>query len=657
MLGSRNAWAGALAVIAAAACSPSSPSDRAAEREETPASDLPAVSVQATPPATVDGTEYSPYLADFPTRAFFGDTHLHTSFSADAGFAGTVLGPEEAYRFAMGEEVVSSTGVRAKLQVPLDFLVVADHAENLGLAPLAAAGDPNVLATDYGREIYEMLQAGQGVEAFDSWRASKASGVDPMGTDEAGLAAARTAWDLIIAAAEQYYRPGAFTSFIGFEWTSVPGGNNLHRNVIYRDGGELAARKIPFDSYQSEDVEDLWSWMADYEQRTGGRMLAIPHNANLSNGLMFDDVTFTSREPLDVDYAERRARWEPLVEVTQMKGDGEAHPLLSPEDEFADFETWDKGGINSPVPKSPDMLPREYARGAYKRGLQYEENLGVNPFKFGMIGSTDAHTALATTDESQYFGKITILEPAPSEERFFELVAGRTNPDDLDIEVEAWKVASAGLAGVWARENTREALWDAMSRKEVFATTGTRIQVRVFGGWEFEKGDQDRPDAAKLGYERGVPMGGDLTDAPAGSAPSFLVHAVKDPNNANLDRVQIIKGWTTPDGEARERIWDVAVSDGRRIDPDGRCRTPVGSTVDVADASYTNSIGDAELKGWWRDPDFDASQRAFYYVRVLEIPTPRWTTFDARIFGRDIPEGAPESIQERAYTSPIWYTP
>ncbi len=599
--------------------------------------------------------EYSPYLGDYPNQVFFGDTHVHTSYSADAGFAGTTLGPEGAFRFARGEEVTSSTGVRARLQVPLHFIVVADHAENLGLAPLAAAGDPAVLATEYGRKIHDMLKAGQGVDAFDQWRTSKASGIDPMGKGD--TPAARTAWDHITSTAEQFNDPGRFTAFIGYEWTSVPGGNNLHRNVVFRDGKELADQVLPFSSYDSEDAEDLWRWMANYEQKTGGRLLAIPHNGNLSNGLMFDDVTFTDRAPIDRDYAGRRARWEPLIEVTQMKGDGEAHPLLSPTDEFADFETWDKGGINSPEPKTPDMLPREYARAALKRGLRYETKLGVNPFKFGLVGSTDTHTALSTTDEAQYFGKITILEPAPSEQRFHELVAGRTNPNGLDIGVEAWQVSSAGLAAVWARENTREALWDAMQRKEVYATTGTRPVVRVFAGWDFADGDQQRPDFVRYGYANGVPMGGDLVAAPQGKAPTFLIHAAKDPNNANLDRIQLIKGWSDADGEIHERIWDVAVSDGRSIGLDGRCRTPVGSTVDVADASYRNSIGAPALTGFWRDETFDPTERAFYYVRVLEIPTPRWTTYDAKFFQRDIPKGAPTEIQERAYTSPIWYTP
>ncbi len=602
-----------------------------------------------------DQPEYSPFLDDYPQRVFFGDTHLHTSYSADAGFAGTTLGPEDAYRFARGEEVVSSTGVRAKLQLPLDFLAVTDHAENLGLAPLAVAADPSVLATEYGRKIHDMLEAGKGVEAFDDWRRQRANGVDPMNGD---ARASGQAWSLSIAAAEKYNEPGKFTTLIGFEWTSVPGGKNLHRNVIYRDGKDRAVRMIPYSAYDSEDVEDLWKWMSGYEAKTGGKLLAIPHNGNLSNGLMFDDVTFEGNRPIDRDYGERRARWEPLYEVTQMKGDAEAHPSLSPTDEFADFETWDVGAINAPEAKTAAMLPREYAREAYKRGLQYEAKLGVNPFKFGLVGSTDSHTGLSTAEESQYFGKITILEPAPSQERFFEVVAGRTpNPEGKDIKVYAWQVSSAGLAAVWARRNTREELWDAMARKEVYATTGSRIRLRVFGGWDFAEGDQDRPDRTQIGYRRGVPMGGDLTGPAQDRAPTFIIEAIRDPLGANLDRIQVIKGWTDARGNTHERIWDVAVSGGREIGADGRCTVPVGNTVDVEEASYANSIGAGALTAYWKDSNFDKTQRAFYYVRVLEIPTPRWTTRDAKIFSRELPDGAPSSIQERAYTTPIWYTP
>lgn len=600
--------------------------------------------------------EYSPYLDDdFPNQVFFGDTHLHTSYSADAGFVGTTLGPEEAYRFALGEEITSSTGVRAKLQRPLDFLVVADHAENMGLAPLAIEGDPAILATDFGLEIHELLKAGKGAEAFDRWRAERASGKDPMAGENT---AAQTVWERMTSAAEQYNDPGHFTAFIGYEWTSVPGGNNLHRNVIFRDGKDKADQVLPFSSYDSEDAEDLWAWMAAYESKTGGQMLAIPHNGNLSNGLMFDDVTFTDKKPLDLDYAQRRAKWEPLYEVTQMKGDGEAHPLLSTDDEFADFETWDVGAINAPEAKTPDMLPREYARAVYQRGLQYEQKLGVNPFKFGMVGSTDSHTALSTAEENQYFGKITVLEPAPSHDRLYEIVAGRTpNPEGKNIKVEAWQVSSSGIAAVWSRENTREALWDAMKRKEVYATTGTRTRVRLFGGWNFNAEDLDRSDFARYGYANGVPMGGDLSAAGGEKTPGFLVRAMRDPDGANLDRVQIIKGWTDVEGEIHEKIYDLAVSDGRNIGKDGRAGTPVGNTVNVKQASYTNAIGAPQLQAFWRDPDFDPKLRAFYYVRAIEIPTPRWTTYDAKIFGVDIPEGAPTSIQERAYTSPIWYSP
>jgi hypothetical protein len=604
---------------------------------------------------SLQAQEYSPYLDDYPNQVFFGDTHLHTSFSADAGFSGTRLGPEEAYRFARGEEVKSNTGLRAKLEVPLDFLVVSDHAENLGLAPLAVAGDPSVMSSVYGRELNALLLAGKGGEAFATWRKSRAGGVDPMGGGAEALT--KTAWQMITAAAEKYNSPGAFTAFIGYEWTSVPAGRNLHRNIIYRDGKAAADQMLPFSAYDSEDAEDLWTWMARYESKTGGRMLAIPHNGNLSNGLMFDDVTFTAQQPIDLDYAKRRARFEPLYEVTQMKGDGEAHPVLSPTDEFADFETWGKTGINSTVPKTPDMLPREYARGALKRGLEYGQKLGANPFKFGVLGSTDSHTALSTADESQYFGKLAIFEPSAAKGRFDELVTGRNNPDKLDITTAAWQVSSSGLAAVWARENTREALWDSMARKEVYATTGTRLRVRVFAGWDFVDGDQNHPHFAKHGYISGVPMGGDLSGASGDKTPGLIIQALKDPNNANLDRVQVIKGWVDTQGKSHEKIWDVAVSDGRTIGKDGRCNTPVGNTVDVSQASYSNSIGDAALNAYWRDPDFDPARSAFYYVRVLEIPTPRWTTIDAKIFQRKIPEGAPVSIQERAYTSAIWYTP
>jgi len=611
------------------------------------AQDVPGVAPSAT-------TNYSPYPAqDFPNQVLFGDTHLHTSFSADAGMLGNTIRPDDAYRYAKGETVVSSTGIPTRLARPLDFLVISDHAENLGLAPALASNNAELLATEWGRELSEII-APRTVESigagFNFWIEGMLTGVDPL----EGTNFAANMWQQSTAAAERHNNPGGFTALIGFEWTSVPGGSNLHRNVIFRDNKALADTIVPISAYDTQDPERLWDWMEAYESSTGGRLLAIAHNGNLSNGLMFDDVTLTDRRSLDRDYAERRMRWEPIFEVTQMKGDGEAHPMLSPTDEFADFETWDTGSFG-PDAKTPDMLPKEYAREALKRGLAYEESLGVNPFKFGLIGSTDSHTSLATSTEDNYFGKVVVTEPTADPVRFEEVIIGRES-DNPDVWIRHWQSSAAGLAAVWARENTREAIWDAFARKEVFATTGTRLRVRVFGGWDYTESDLTRSNFAEYGYDNGVPMGGDLRAAAAGEAPNFLIQTVRDPDGANLDRIQIIKGWLDGDGETQERIYDLACSDDRSI-RSRRCNGLVGNTVDVEDASYTNSIGEPYLQAHWADPDFDRNQRAFYYVRVLEIPTPRWTTFDAKVFGVEIPDGAPTSIQERAYTSPIWYTP
>jgi hypothetical protein len=602
---------------------------------------------------TIGKSEYSPYLDHgYPDRVYFGDTHLHTSYSTDAGMLGCRLGPEEAYRFARGEEVTSSTGVRARLQRPLDFLVVADHSENLGLAPMIAESNPDLLKTEFGRLVHDYVKSGKGGMAYNVWGERMLKRQDPFKGNEA---ITRSMWERITTFAEKYNDPGKFTAFIGFEWTSCPSGNNLHRNVIFRDGKAKADQIIPLSQYDTEDAEELWNWMAAYEQKTGGRLLAIPHNGNLSCGLMFDDVTLTTKKPLDRDYAQRRMLWEPIYEVTQMKGDGEAHPVLSPNDEFANFETWDKGGFGTTV-HTAEMLPREYAREALKRGLRYEEKLGVNPFKFGMIGSTDSHTALATTTEDNFFGKVTPLEPSARPERFDEAITGRLGNDPAQRQY-AWQTSASGLAAVWATGNTREALWDAMARKEVCATTGTRLMVRIFAGFDFEPEDVERHDFAKYGYQKGVPMGGDLSAAPAGKAPTLLIRALRDADGANLDRVQVIKGWLDAKGDTHEQISDVVVSGGRKIEADGRCKTPVGNTVNVPEASYKNTIGAPMLLGYWKDPNFNPKERAFYYVRVIEIPTPRWTTYDAKIFGTKPPPNCPTAIQDRAYTSPVWYTP
>ncbi len=609
---------------------------------------------QNVPPPSDKKIEYSPYPSKtFPNRVYFGDTHLHTSFSTDAGMVGCTLTPEDAFRVSRGEMITSSHGLLVQLPRPLDFVVITDHAENLGLAPAIAESNPDLLANAWGKKIHDLVKGGDPGGAFDMW--AKAMLIDAKDPLKKFPNMGRSYWKRATSAAEKYNEPGRFTAFIGFEWTSAPNGNNLHRNVIFRDGKDKADQIIPISVYDTNDPEKLWEWMADYEKKTGGQLMAIAHNGNLSNGLMFDDITLNTKKPLDRDYAERRMRWEPLYEVTQMKGDGETHPFLSRNDEFADFETWDEGSFG-PVSNTPDMLPREYAREAYKRGLAYEQKLGVNPFKFGMIGSTDSHTGLPTTQEDSFFGKMSLFEPSADPIRFEEVIIGRTNPDPTK-KIRVWRTSASGLAAVWSRENTREALWDAMARKEVYSTTGTRLKVRVFAGWDFAKTDLDRSDFAENGYQGGVPMGGDLSKAPKGKSPGFLVRAIRDADGADLDRVQIIKGWLDKSGKTHEKIYDVAVSDGRAIGKDGRCKTPVGNTVNVKEATYTNAIGEPYLTAFWKDPDFDPKQKAFYYVRVIEIPTPRWTTYDAKVFGVKIPKGAPTSIQERAYTSPIWYTP
>ncbi len=602
---------------------------------------------------------YSPYAGGaVPTRVFWGDTHLHTSFSMDAGAFGARLGPEDAYRFARGEEIQSNTAGPVRLARPLDFLVVADHSDNMGFFPDLFVGDPNILADPKGREWYDKVQAGgqQGMEV-----ALEIIDLFSRGTFPEALmywpdtTAYKDTWAKTIAAAEAYNEPGVFTAFIGYEWTSqVPPGQNLHRVVIYRDGADKASQTVPATTYPPQgrtDPEYLWDLLQVFEDKTGGEVLAIAHNGNLSNGLMFPLINPVDNKPLTRNYVETRARWEPLYEVTQIKGDGEAHPFLSPNDEFADFGTWDKGNLNLSELKTDDMLQYEYARSALKLGMQLENELGTNPYKFGMIGSTDSHTALSTADDDNFYGKHAGSEPSPErmEHAFAEFG---------DLEIMNWETLASGYAGVWARENTREALFDAMQRKEVFGTTGPRMLVRFFGGWDFENGDANTRQPAAVGYRKGVPMGGDLSQAPAGKAPTFLVAALKDPIGGNIDRIQIIKGWQDAKGKLHERVYDIAVSDGREIGADGRCKTPVGNTVDVENATWSNSIGDTELISVWKDPDFDPGQRAFYYLRVLEIPTPRWTAYDAKYFNlKDIDDKIPMTTQERAYTSPIWYTP
>ncbi len=598
--------------------------------------------------------EYSPYLNhNYPDNVYFGDTHVHTSFSVDAGAFGNSLGPDEAYRYGRGEEVVASSGIKTKLLRPLDFMAVADHSDNMGFFPDLFAGAAYVLADPTGKDWNERLKSGDGpsvaleiIQKFSIGQFPKALLFAPDSKPY------RNAWDRIIASAEKFNEPGKFTAFIGYEWTSLVAGNNMHRVVLYRDNADKGSQRVPFTTQPpgSTNPRDLWKWMQSYEDQTGGKLLAIAHNGNLSNGIMFPLQAQYDGSVLDKSYVTERIRREPLYEITQMKGDGEAHPILSPDDEFADYENWDLSNLGGNVLKTKDMLPAEYGREALKRGLVLEAKLGTNPYKFGLIGSTDSHTSLATTREENFFGKMSSMEPQPK--RLTDPLAHLEGNGTVYYR----DAVASGLAAVWATENTRESLFDAMQRKETYATTGTRMTVRVFGGWDFDKNDVFNPEFSRIGYQGGVPMGGDLSAAPAGKAPRLIIQALRDPDGANLDRVQIVKGWVDEKGQSQEQIYDVACSDNRVITA-GRCEKPVGNTVDIKTATYNNSIGDAMLSAYWQDPNFNSKQRAFYYVRVLEIPTPRWSTYDAVRFGVELPQDKPAVQQERAYTSPIWYTP
>ncbi|MGL6222244.1 MAG: DUF3604 domain-containing protein [Steroidobacteraceae bacterium] len=621
--------------------------------QETPGARTP--TKEAAAAASPAKAPYSPYAGrKYPTRPYFGDTHLHTSYSFDAGTFGARLGPREAYQFARGDEVTSSTGQRVKLSRPLDFLVVADHSDNMGLFPMLIGGAPQVLADPSGRRWYEMIQKGEGGKAAFEIIAMFGEGKFPPALQVApGTPAYREAWQNTIKAAEEYNDPRQFTAFIGYEWTAQ-GAFNIHRNVVFRDDAARASQVVPFTvdpPAGSANERDLWKWMQAYEDKTGGNVLAIAHNGNLSNGRMFPLVEYFTGKPMDRTYVEARNKWEHLYEVTQMKGDGETHPFLSPNDELANFEIWDQGNLDNSVAKTKDMLQFEYARQALMNGLKVESQLGVNPFKFGMIGSSDSHTGLATVEEENFFGKVTTMEP--NAERLTKVFL--KNPKTGLVKME-WEVAAAGYAAVWATENTREAIFDAMERRETYATTGSRMAVRFFGGWDFDAQDVASRSPAEIGYMKGVPMGGDLSRAPNGKSPSFLVAALKDPIGANLDRIQIVKGWMNDKGELQEKIYDLSWGGERKPGKDGKL-PPVGSTVDVANATWTNTIGAPELISVWKDPAFNAAERAFYYVRVIEIPTPRWTAYDAKRFGVQPLPGTSMTVQERAYTSPIWYTP
>ncbi|MBT8428533.1 MAG: DUF3604 domain-containing protein [Gammaproteobacteria bacterium] len=604
------------------------------------------------------GKTYSPYAKRaFPTNVYWGDTHLHTSLSLDAGMFGNTLGLEQSYRFNTGKEIVTSTGLPAKLGRPLDWLVVSDHSDMMGFADDFTSGAPNVLAIEQSKAWYDLYVQGgeQAVQAtLDLIRNFSQGTLDERLLNDYSPASDiyKSVWQRVIDAAEKYNDPGTFTAFIGYEWTSLDKGNNLHRNVILRDNGDKASQVVPMVTQPplgSTDPLDLYEWLEKYEEETGGTALALAHNGNLSNGIMFPvDRQFTGKK-IDQNYVELRGKWEPMYEITQIKGDGETHPLLSTEDEFADYETWDVGNLDLSQAKTDDMLSREYARAALKSGLQLEEKFGTNPYKFGLVGSTDSHTSMSTAEEENFFGKSAGAEPSPKrmEHPFMK--------SDLGV-FEGYQMVASGMAAVWAEENTREALFDAMARREVYGTTGPRIMVRFFGGWDFTENDLRSRQPVVPGYERGVPMGGDMRPSNGASAPTFMVYALRDPIGANLDRIQIVKGWMTDDGETHEKVYDVTWSGDRQRDANGKV-PPVGNTVDLEAAGWTNTIGASELATVWTDPDFDPSLSAFYYARVLEIPTPRWVVYDALRFGIEVPEGAELIGQERAYTSPIWYSP
>jgi hypothetical protein len=590
--------------------------------------------------------EYSsPVDQNYPKNVYFGDTHLHTRNSADAYSLGNMnLTPSDAFRFAGGQEVVAHNGMRVQLRRPMDFLVVSDHAEYLGGYYRFNVGDPIVVGTAAGEQWKGYLAEGNVSKLLGAFGASVS---DPENNYPFPERTRRLIWQDVAQTADDHNRPGTFTAFTGYEWTSSIEGNNLHRVVIYKDNASLTAQLPPFSGQDSRDPRELWKALARYENSTGGEVLAIAHNGNLSNGIMFPNNSVDGK-PINRAYAKLRARWEPIYEVTQVKGDGESHPTLSPDDEFADFENWDWDNIGRSVAKEDWMLQHEYARGALKLGLKYDKKLGVNPFKIGLIGSTDGHNTISTPGEDNFFGKFPESEPAP--DRLENAMAN-------NAMWKNWNIVASGYAAVWARENTREALFAAMRRREVYATTGSRITVRFFGGWEYESTDVEQPAYLDVAYGKGVPMGGDLTSAPKNTSPRFMVMAAKDPDGANLDRVQVIKGWLELDGTLREKVYDVVWSGDRQPGGETGKLPAVGSTVNVDEASYDNSIGATHLSSVWMDPDFDSKERAFYYVRVIEIPRPRWTAYDAKFFDLDLPEEIPMVIQDRAYTSPIWYTP
>lgn len=586
------------------------------------------------------------------TNLYWGDLHLHTNFSLDAyGVQNRNMTPDMAYRFARGIPIYHDVlDTKVQIDRPLDFMAVTDHASNLGTDVQVVSGNELLAQTEWGRRLIESVSAETPWTGLLGRRRQLGPDGDAMMEQVTTLELRKSAWDAEVDAAEANYIPGTFTTLFGWEWTAMIDGKNLHRNVISSADEAQARQFTPFSAGQfysigndSNRPEDLWSWLDSTSAETGSDFVVIPHNPNLSGGLMFDTVDSEGR-PIDSVYAQNRMRWETLVEITQMKGTSEIRPALAPTDEFADYEVRRKLLIGAPTPPSE----ADYVRTALMRGLEIENGVGVNPYKLGFVGATDGHVSMSSVEEDNFYGKIASdaklsQHPYPQEGR--------------PVIFPAWEMSASGLTGAWAKENSREAIFAALKRKEVYATTGPRISLRVFGGFNFNARDARARDLAEVGYDKGVAMGGDLTAAPRNRAVSLLIHAAKDPVGANLDRVQVIKGWLDESGEAQQRVYDVAWSGEREIGSDGKLPA-VGNTVDVRTAMYTNDIGAAQLATVWEDPDFDPAQTAFYYVRVIEIPTPRHSLYDAVALGIDVSETRhPATLQERAYSSPIWYTP
>lgn len=576
-------------------------------------------------------------LPSNPDReAFFGQTHLHTSWSPDAYVIGNTLsGPEEAYRYAMGESIKHPAGYEVQLKRPLDFQGVTDHSEYMGM--LQKANDPNSPISKTPSAAKLKVNSPADVVPVFQYLAGKLGRGEKI-EDLLSPDAIGEVWQNVIAVADKFNKPGKFTTFVAYEWTAAPDARNMHRNIFFRDSKHLPA--APFTAIDSQVPEDLWDWM-DAQRKQGGDLLAISHNANLSDGRMFPTDVDGRGRPIDAAWARQRMENEPLTEAKQIKGTSETTPSLSPDDEFADYELMNfrlgrDTGTNQPH--------GSYFREAYGSGIAMQARGGYNPYKFGVVAAGDSHNTVVSYTQDRFSGGHGMMDATPEAR-----LAGR-----VESGMETLKTGTSGLAGVWAEQNTREAIFDAMRRKEVYGTSGTRIKVRLFGGWAYPDNALEATDWVQRSYRDGVPMGGDLKPK-AGDAPTFIVWATKDPDDASLDRVQIIKSWVK-DGEISEQVYDVAWSGERAPGEDGKVPA-VANTVDLAKATYSNDFGAVELKKVWRDPSFDPALHAVYYARVLQIPTPRWSTYDAVKLGRPLPEGVAPTVQERAWTSPIWYSP